>query len=115
MNLEHSKTIQYCFDELEKLFYELSVSPKDGGNAVINAAVIVGTWARNLTPQTLSRVPGLSMPQVALETAKDWREVLKKSSAAQEWGSTINTLNQLISRAEAVQQKNQAVTALTPK
>jgi len=103
-----------CFDELEKLFYELCGSPKDGGNAVINAAVIVGTWARNIAPDTASRVPSMSMPQLALQTAKLWRKNLTDSKIP-DWGSTITALNELIQRAEVVQQKNAALTLVAPK
>ena len=103
-----------CFDALENLFHELCGSPKDGGNAVINAAIIVGTWARNITPDTASRVPGTSMPQLALQTAKLWRKNLTDSKIP-DWGSTITALNELIRRAEVVQQKNAALTLVAPK
>lgn len=114
MNLESAKSVQNCFDELEKLFYELCASPKDGGNAVINASVIAGTWARNLPPRTASRVPAMSMPEVALQRAKVWRETLKAKGAS-EWNSSIKALDELIARAEAIQQKNASVSAVSAK
>jgi hypothetical protein len=114
MNLESTKSVQNCFDELEKLFYELCASPKEGGNAVINVAVVVGTWARNLSPSTASRVPAKSMPEVALERAKVFRETLLAKNAP-EWASTLRALDELIKRAEALQQKNALVNAATAK
>ena len=114
MNLESSKSVQNCFDELEKLFYELCASPKEGGNAVISVAVVVGTWARNLSPSTASRVPAKSMPEVALERAKVWKETLTAKSGP-EWASTLKVLDELIKRAETIQQKNALVNAATAK
>lgn len=114
MNLESSKSVQNCFDELETLFYELCASPKEGGNAVINVAVVVGTWARNLSPSTASRVPAKSMPEVALERAKVWKETLT-AKGGPEWASTLKALDELIKRAEALQQKNASVNAVTAK
>lgn len=114
MNLESGKSVQNCFDELEKLFYELCASPKEGGNAVISVAVVVGTWARNLSPSTASRVPAKSMPEVALERAKVWKETLT-AKGGPEWSSTLKALDELIKRAEALQQKNASVNAVTAK
>jgi hypothetical protein len=114
MNLESTKAVQNCFEELEKLFYELCASPDEGGNAVTNVAVVVGTWARNLSPDTASRVPAKSMPEVALQRAKTWRDDLKKKGETQ-WTNTLKALDELIARAEAVQQKNASVSALSAK
>ncbi|MEN3369220.1 MAG: hypothetical protein V7609_1363 [Verrucomicrobiota bacterium] len=114
MNLESPKSVQNCFDPLEALFNELCTSPKEGGNAVINACVIVGTWARNLSPRITSGVPGISMPEMALQTAKTWRETLKTKAASQ-WGSSIKALDELIARAETIQQKNASVNAVSAK
>jgi hypothetical protein len=114
MNLESTKSVQNCFDELEKLFYELCASAKEGGNAVINVAVVVGTWARNLSSSTASRVPAKSMPEVALERAKTWRETLT-AKGGPEWTSTLKALDELIKRAEDIQQKNALVNAATAK
>jgi cell division protein FtsL len=104
MNLESGKSIQNCFDELEKLFYELSTTPKHG-NTVINAAVIVATWARNISPQTASHIPGLSMPELALQTARRWKDQLKNTKEAGDWARVTNALDELIARAEAAQNK----------
>ena len=114
MNLENDASIRNCFNPLESLFYELCRSPKNGGNAVINAAIIVATWARNITPDTESRVAGTSMPQFALQTAKLWRKSLADSKIS-DWGNTITALDALIQRAEAVQRKNATLTLVTPK
>jgi hypothetical protein len=105
MNLESVKSVQNSFDELEKLFYELCASPKEGGDAVINVAVVVGTWARNLSASTTSRIPAKSMREVALESARSWKGTLS-AKADREWASTIKALDELIKRAEATQQKN---------
>lgn len=100
MNLESEKSVRNCFDALEHLFYELSESPGGAnGSTVVNIATIVGTWARNITPGTNSRNPGKPFPTFALETAKRWREVLRKSKAKSDWAQTLSTLDGLIERA----------------
>ena len=114
MNLESDESVRNSFDALESLFYELCSSPKDGLKAVSNAAVIVGTWARNITPDTASRVPSMSMPQLALQTAKLWKKNLTDSKTP-DWGNTVTVLDALIQRAEAVQRKNATLTLVTPK
>jgi hypothetical protein len=114
MNLESDASVRNCFDALENVFYELCGSPKDGGNAVINAAIIMGTWARNIAPDTASRVPGTSMPQLALQTAKLWRKNFTDSKIS-DWGNTITALNDLIQRAEVVQRRNAPLAVVAPK
>src|SRR4029077_19374171 len=77
MNLESGSSVRNCFDELEKIFYAGVESPKDSGNSVINAAIIVGTWARVITPVNPSREPGTPFPQFALATAEKWKTRLE--------------------------------------
>jgi hypothetical protein len=54
------------------------------------------------------------MPEVALERAKVWRETLTKKGGP-EWASTLRALDELIKRAEVLQQKNALVNATTAK
>jgi hypothetical protein len=114
MNLEKDDSILRCFIELEKLFYELCRSPKEGGNTVNNAAIIVGTWARNISSDTPSYSPGTSMPQLALQRAKFWQKVLTGSTASADWKSSITALGELIARAEAAQ-KGAVTTLVAPQ
>jgi hypothetical protein len=103
MNLETETSLRNCLYELEKLFYEQAgLGPDKGGNAVINASVIVATWARNIGADTPSGIPNTSMPQLALEKAQAWRTYLNNQKNAN-WRKTISSLDELIRRAEAVQ------------
>ncbi len=103
MNLETEASLRNCLNELEKLFYEQAgLGPDKGGNAVINACVIVATWARNIGADTPSGIPNTSMPQLALEKAQAWRTYLTNQKKA-DWRKTVSSLDELIRRAEAVQ------------
>jgi hypothetical protein len=106
MNLESATSLRNCLDELERLFYE-QAGPQGDGNAVMNASVVVATWARNIGPDTSSGLANTSMPQLALEKAQNWRQFLKGQK--RNWGKTVSTLDDLITRAEAVQEKRVAV------
>lgn len=103
MNLESQTSLRNCLNDLEKLFYEQSGTGKDGGNAVINACVVVATWARNIGPDTPSGVANVTMPQLALDKAKEWRDYLSKRSDKDTWTKTLASLDDLIKRAEKVQ------------
>lgn len=111
MNLESATSLQNCLAELEKLFYEQAGS-KEGGNAVINAGVVVATWARNIGPETPSGIANTSMPQLALEKAQIWRKFL--AARPGDWTKTLASLDELINRAQALQNKPTAV-AEAPK
>jgi len=100
MNLEAGTSVVNCYDALESLFYTWSESPDIGGNAVLGAATIVGTWARVITPDNPSHDPGKPFPKFALETAQAWENTLKRSDAAR-WKLAIHTLDELISRAKS--------------
>ncbi|PYJ78859.1 MAG: hypothetical protein DME69_07070 [Verrucomicrobia bacterium] len=100
MNLESDASVRNCFDALEALFYELSESPGGtDGKTVVNIATIVGSWARNITPDTDSRDPGKPFPAFALEIAKRWQQILRQSKAKADWTETLRTLDSLIERA----------------
>ena len=108
MNLESATSLQNCLTELEKLFYEQVGLPKDGGNATVSASVVAATWARNIGADTPSGSANTSMPQKALEKAQAWREFIKHQPG--DWKKTISSLDELINRAEAVQNKQVVVT-----
>jgi hypothetical protein len=100
MNLESDASVRNCFDALEPLFYELSDSPGGAnGSTVVYIATIVGTWARNIRPDTDSRDPGKPFPTFALEIAKRWQQILRHSKAKAGWTETLRTLDSLIKRA----------------
>lgn len=103
MNLESGSSLQTCLAELERLFYEQAGLPKTGGNAVLDSSVVVATWARNIGADTPSGIANMSIPQLTLEKARTWREFL--SNRRGDWAKTISTLDDLISRAEAAQNK----------
>ena len=109
MNLESATSLQNCLAELEKLFYEQVGSAKDGGNAVIDASVVVATWARNIGLETPSGVANTSMPQLALEKAQAWSEFLKHQPG--DWKKTISSLDDLINRAATIRSKGTTVVA----
>ena len=96
MDLWDGPSISYAFAELNKVFVPNAAKE----NTIYNAALIVGTWARNLK----SGIHGPNatdppMRDVALEKAKEWRNLLE-SSDRDRWKATIRLLNDLISRAE---------------
>jgi len=114
MNLESDASVRNCFDALEALFYELSESPGGtDGKTVVNIATIVGTWARNITPDTDSRDPGKSFPTFALEIAKRWQQILRQSKAKSDWTPTLRTLDGLIERASKSQSVSRVKTAVS--
>jgi hypothetical protein len=100
MNLESGDSTRNCFDALETLFYELIKSPKSPqGDTVAGIAAIVGTWARNVPPEMVSRDPGKPFPTFALEVSKKWQSMLTTVDP-KGWASVIATLDDLIARAE---------------
>jgi hypothetical protein len=114
MNLESDESVRNSFDALEALFYELSESPEGtDGKTVVNIATIVGTWARNITPDTDSREPGKSFPNFALEIAKRWQQILRQSKARSYWTTTLTTLDGLIERASKSQSVSKVKTVVS--
>lgn len=100
IKLESGTSVGNCYDALESLFYTWFKAPDKGGNAIINAATIVATWARVVTPETPSRDPNKPFPKFALEQAQTWKETLKGSNPTG-WKLAIHTLDDLISRAKS--------------
>lgn len=111
MNLESGDSIRNCFDALEPVFYELLKSPQPPqGDTVASIAAIVGTWSRNITPDTQSREPGKSFPTFALETSKKWRSMLATADQ-KKWAPVLGTLDELIARAEQQTSKSKPTVA----
>jgi hypothetical protein len=100
MNLESGQSVRYCYDALESLFWELSVFRKhlnvSDADTMMNIVVVVGTWGRNLTPDNQSREANKTLPAFALQTAREWRSILKDDK----WKNARETLDDLIKRAE---------------
>ena len=102
MDLWDGPSISYVFAELQKVFVPNSAK----ANTIYNAALIVGTWARNLKSGIKGPdATGAPMRDVALQKAKDWCSVLE-SSDPEQWKTTIGLLNDLISRAEKKRLQN---------
>ena len=79
------------------------VTTKKKGSTAFNAALIVGTWARNLVPGIASKEGDKAMRDQSLETARKWRQVLAQDTTnAEGWNTTLATLDDLIARAETV-------------
>jgi len=103
MNLESGSSVRNCFNALEHVFYELSLSAKDkdAGSAVLNITSVIGTWARVITPDNPSREPNKPFPQFALERAKEWQKLLASGPMALDWKKTTDTLDELIKKADS--------------
>jgi hypothetical protein len=113
MNLESGQSVRYCYDMLELLFWQLS-DPKKHQNkwdpdTMMNIAVVVGTWGRNLTPDNESREANRSLPAFALQAVREWKAALKSEN----WKNVRETLDDLIKRAESRMKKPTAGT--TPR
>ena len=63
---------------------------------MMNIVVVVGTWARTLTPDKESREADKTLPAFALQTAYWWRSYLEDDK----WKNARETLEDLIKRAE---------------
>ena len=102
-NLESGSSVRNCFNALEHIFYELSLSAKDkdAESAVRNIASVIGTWARVITPDNPSREPNKPFPQFALERAKEWQKLLASGPMALDWKKTTDTLDELIKKADS--------------
>jgi hypothetical protein len=98
MDLWDGPSIQNAFQKLREAF-DFGVSHSDKRHAAFNAALIVGTWARNLVTSIQSPESDKPMRDYCLDYAKDWRKQLE--SDRDTWKVTISTLDDLVARAEA--------------
>lgn len=112
MDLGDGPTIRATWDELKKAFDFGVANPKKGSTA-FNAALVVGTWARNLVPGIQSPTEGKAMRDQCLDTAREWRKRLRSDTNHPDgWNTTLSTLDDLIARAESVRQPTQTAQPL---
>jgi hypothetical protein len=111
MNLEDEAGIHAIYFQFEEI--RKHASEKEIGSAVANAALILATWARNLSWDIQSPEPNLTMREFALKKAKVWQQELPHVQHEGGWNITISLLNELIPRAEA-SQKMRATNSITP-
>jgi hypothetical protein len=99
MNLESGQSVRSCYTELEKLFFQSLVQedpvPESVKKTMMNMVVVVGTWARTLTPDKESREADKTLPAFALQAAYWWRWFLEDDK----WKNVRETLDDRIKRA----------------
>lgn len=105
MNLESPGSLEFSFQALQKFFLQSKNNSPPNGNAVYNAAVVMATWARVITPETkIAEAPekGIkSMRELSQSTAKEWQKVLKEQSQGYDWAKTISVIDELLRKINA--------------
>ena len=99
MDLWDGNTIRLAYKELDKDMQACLALTIPPDNAQVlqgyYAALIVGTWARNLVPSIPSDTAD-SMRDFCLSKAAAWRNELSLSPSKNEWRKIINLLDELI-------------------
>jgi hypothetical protein len=99
MDLWDGNTIRIAYKELDKDMQACLALTMPPDNAQLlqgyYAALIVGTWARNLVPSIPSDTPD-SMRDFCLGKAAAWRGELSSSQMKKEWKKIIELLDELI-------------------
>ena len=98
MDLWDGPSIHAAFEELQGRF-DPQADPGSGYHRNYYVALVVATWARNLTDTILSPDSSKKMNTVALEKAKEWRNALATSQHRERWKTTLAMLDDLIARA----------------
>lgn len=99
MDLWDGNTIRLAYKELDKNMQACLAltTPPDNAQALKGyyAALIVGTWARNLAPSIPSDTTD-SMREFCLSKAAAWRKELSSGRIAKDWRKTIDLLDELL-------------------
>jgi len=102
MNLESQASLERSFQALEGFFSESKKASPPNGNGVFNAAVVMATWARIITPETkIGSSPGAQpeqMSKLCQTTAQSWRRELQGESKGYDWTKTIAVIDELLQR-----------------
>jgi hypothetical protein len=116
MDLWDGYTIRLVYRELDKNMQTCLAltTPPDNAQELqaYYAALIVGTWARNLVPSIPSDTAD-SMRDFCLSKAAAWRSELSLNPRKNEWSKTIDTLGELIDKAKRIRPPTSGTTTST--